>query len=116
MDPDLRERDYGEVEGLTTAEIRARGGEWAGWNVWTGPVPGGETLAEAGARAGRVLARADAAGGDALLFGHGHELRILTAVALDLDPVVARRFALAPATVSVLGPEHEVRAVQAWNR
>ena len=57
-----------------------------------------------------------AAAGDVLLFGHGHQLRILTAVALDLDPGVGERFVLDPATVSILGPEHELRAVRAWNR
>jgi len=116
VDGDLAERDYGEIEGRTTAEIRARGPEWGEWTVWTGAVPGGETLAEVGARAGRVLARADAAAGDVLLFGHGHQLRILTAVALDLDPGVGARLVLDPATVSVVGPEHELRAIRVWNR
>jgi broad specificity phosphatase PhoE len=115
-DGDLVERSYGDIEGRTTAEIRARGPEWSDWSVWTGAVPGGETLAEVGARAGRVLARADAAVGDVLLFGHGHQLRILTAVALDLDPAVGERLVLDPATVSVIGPEHDVRAIRVWNR
>jgi broad specificity phosphatase PhoE len=116
VEPDLVERGYGDVEGRTTAEIRARGPEWRDWTVWSGAVPGGETLAEVGMRARRVLARADGAPGDVLLFGHGHQLRILTAVALDLDPGVGERFVLDPATVSILGPEHELRAVRAWNR
>ena len=64
------------------------------------------------ARARRVLARADAAGGDVLLFGHGHQLRILTAVALDLDPGAGARFMLDPATVSIIGSEHELRALR----
>lgn len=116
IDADLRERDYGEIEGLTTEEIRARGGQWSGWTVWTGSVPGGETPADVGARARRVLARADAAAGDVLLFGHGHQLRILAAVALDLDPGVGARLALDSATVSIVGTEHELRAVRVWNR
>ena len=115
-DPDLVERGYGEVEGLTTAEIRARGREWAGWTVWAGPVPGGESLDDVGTRARRVLARADAATGDVLLFGHGHQLRVFAAVALDLDPRVGERLVLDPATVSVIGREHEVRAIRVWNR
>ena len=115
-DPDLVERGYGEVEGRTTAEIRAGGPEWAGWTVWAGPVPGGESLADVGKRAARVLLRADAVAGDVLLFGHGHQLRILAAVALDLDPRVGERLVLDPATVSVIGREHEVRALRVWNR
>ena len=115
VDADLLERDYGDVEGRTTDEIRDRGPDWADWTVWSGAVPGGETPAEVGARAARVLAAADAAAGDVLLFGHGHQLRILTAVALDLDPRAGERFVLAPATVSIVGPEHELRAIRVWN-
>src|SRR5579862_5127448 len=116
VDPDLRERDYGELEGLTTAQIRDRGPDWSGWTVWRGPVPGGESLAEVAVRANRLLARAEAASGDVLLFGHGHQLRILAAVALELDPVVAERLVLDPATVSVIGSERELRAIRVWNR
>ena len=116
VDGDLQERDYGEVEGRTTAELRARGPEWADWSVWTGPVPGGESLDALAARCRRVLARADAAGGDALLFGHAHALRVLAVTALDLEPAVAARFVLASASLSVVGYEREVRVVRLWNR
>ena len=115
-DPDLVERDYGEFEGLTTEEIRARGPEWRDWSVWTAPLPGGESPEAVGARALRVLARADAAAGDVLLFGHGHQLRILAAVALDLDAHAGARFLLDPASWSVLAWEREVRALHTWNR
>ncbi len=116
LDADLREWDYGETEGLTTKQVRERGGEWADWTVWTGSMPDGETAEEVGARAGRVLDRADGASGDVLLFGHGHQLRILTAVALGLGPRAGARFMLDPATVSIIGNEHEVRALRVWNR
>jgi len=116
LDDDLAERDYGEVEGRTTAEMRACGPEWADWSVWTGPVPGGESLDALAARCRRVLARADAAAGDVLVFGHAHALRVLAVTALDLPPVLAARFALGPASVSVVGFEHELRAVRLWNR
>jgi broad specificity phosphatase PhoE len=116
VDPDLAEWDYGEIEGLTTTEIRSRGPEWAHWTVWTGPLPGGETIAGVGARARRVWARVEAAPGDVLLFGHGHQLRILAAVALDLDPAAGARFLLDPAKVSIIGAEHDLRALRVWNR
>jgi probable phosphoglycerate mutase len=116
VDADLHEREYGEFEGLTTAEIRDRGPEWADWSVWTGALPGGETPDAVGVRAGRVLALADAADGDVLLFGHGHQLRILAAVAIDLDPRAGARFALDAARLSVIGWEREVRVVSLWNR
>jgi broad specificity phosphatase PhoE len=114
--PDLREWDYGDLEGLTSNEIRERGPEWRDWTVWTGSVPGGEAIEEVAARARRVVARADAAGGDVLLFAHGHLLRVLAAVALDLDPHVGAHLALDPATVSIIGSEHDVRALRVWNR
>jgi broad specificity phosphatase PhoE len=115
VDDDLAEWDYGELEGLTTPEIRARGGEWHSWTIFTGAVPGGETLDAVAARARRVLARVDDAAGDVLCFGHGHMSRVLTAVALGLDPHDGARFALDPATVNVVGHERELRALVRWN-
>jgi probable phosphoglycerate mutase len=115
VDDDLREWDYGELEGLTTAEIRARGGEFAQWTIWRGPVPGGETIDEVAARARHVLERVARAGGDVVCFGHGHTSRVLVAVALELAPVEGSRFVLDPATVSVVGSEHDERALRVWN-
>jgi broad specificity phosphatase PhoE len=114
--PDLQEWDYGDCEGLTTEEIRDRGPEWCDWTVWKGPLPGGETLDEVARRAQRVVARAESAPGDVLLFGHGHQLRILAAVALELGAGAGARLALDPATLSVIGHEHEIRALREWNR
>lgn len=116
VEPDLREWDYGDCEGLTTAQIRARGPEWEGWTIWTGSCEGGESLAQVADRAGRVVTRAGSVPGNVLLFGHGHQLRVLTAVALGLGPAAGSRLALDPATVSVIGHEHEIRALRSWNR
>jgi probable phosphoglycerate mutase len=115
VEPDLHEWNYGDVEGLTTAEIRKRGPEWAHWTVWTGPVANGETVDDVATRARRIIARADAADGDVLLFGHGHQLRILAAVALGLAPGAGARFALDAASLSVIGHEHESRVLRLWN-
>jgi len=114
-DDDLCEWDYGELEGLTTAEIRSRGGAFDEWSIWRGPVPGGETIDEVAARARRVLDRVAAAAGDVLCFGHGHASRVLVAVALELAPQAGARLALDPATISVVGSEREGRALRAWN-
>jgi broad specificity phosphatase PhoE len=115
VDDDLAEWDYGDLEGETTAEIRARGGSFTEWTIFTGAVPGGEGIEQVAARAARVLTRAEAAGGAVLCFGHGHMLRVLTAVALGLAPNDGARFALDPATVNVIGWEHEQRALVRWN-
>jgi probable phosphoglycerate mutase len=115
VDDDLQEWDYGDLEGLTTPEIRARGGEYAQWTIWRGPVPGGETIDAVAARARTVLARVDGAGGDVLCFGHGHASRMLIAVALGLAPRECARFLLDPATITVVGSEHEERALRVLN-
>jgi broad specificity phosphatase PhoE len=108
----LAEWDYGAYEGLTTPEIRI---ERPGWSVWADGVPGGERIDEVSARADAALAELRAATGDALVFSHAHFLRILTARWLGLEPEAGRLFALDPATVSVLGWEHERPVVREWN-
>ncbi len=70
---DLREWDYGEYEGLTTAEIRERNPEWV---LWRDGCPGGETPDEVDARAERALTRLRTADADAIAFAHGHILRV----------------------------------------
>jgi broad specificity phosphatase PhoE len=109
---DLREWNYGEYEGRTTADIRR---ERPGWSVWTDSMPGGEPIDEVGARVRRVIERARGAGGDVALFGHAHTLRILTACWLGLPPVDGRYFKLDPASISVLGYERETPVVARWN-
>lgn len=115
VDDDLREWDYGDLEGLTTPEIRARGGAFAQWTIWRGPVPGGETIADVAARARRVLDRVAAPAGDVVCFGHGHASRVLVAVALGLAPEECSRFLLEPATIGIVGSEHDQRALRVWN-
>jgi broad specificity phosphatase PhoE len=112
---DLHEWDYGELEGLTTDEIRGRGGPWTTWTIWTGAVPGGEDLASVAARAESIIGRAARVGGDVLCFGHGHALRVLTAVVLKLAPGAGARFALGPATINVIGDERDERALRVFN-
>jgi broad specificity phosphatase PhoE len=112
IDDDLREWDYGEYEGRTTADIRK---ERPGWTAWMGSL-GGEPLDHAGVRARRVLERAADAGGDAALFSHGHFLRILGACWIGLLPEGGRLFVLSTAAVSVLGYERETRVFREWNR
>lgn len=112
LDPDLMEVDYGEYEGRTTAEIqRAR----PGWDLWRDGCPGGESIPETARRVARSVARARAAGGAVLIIAHGHLLRTLTTVALELDPSTGRHLALDPATISIVGAERETPALRLWN-
>ncbi|MFD9499267.1 histidine phosphatase family protein [Streptomyces sp. NPDC060035] len=121
--PDLHEWDYGAYEGVTTVEIhRTR----PGWNLWTdGVAPDpeghpGETPAEVGARADRVLAEVRAAASrlhddDIALVAHSHFLRVLTARYLQLTPASGALFQLATGAVSRLGTEHGLPVIAALN-
>jgi broad specificity phosphatase PhoE len=116
VDDDLREWDYGEYEGRSTADVRT---DVPGWYLWTHPVPGGERADDVGVRVDRVLARVRAlqeeSGGAVAVFGHGHCLRVLAARWIDLAPSDGRRFGLSTATLSVLGWEHETPVFVHWN-
>ena len=109
---DLREWDYGAYEGRTTGEIRE---QRSGWTLWRDGCPGGETAANVGARADRVVAELRAAEGDAAVFGHGHLLRVLAARWIDLDAAAGRALALDTASMSILGFEREAPVVRLWN-
>jgi broad specificity phosphatase PhoE len=110
---DLMEWDYGAYEGRTTPEIRV---EQPGWTVWHGSVPDGETIDDVAARVDRVIAELRSLEGDALLFGHGHLLRVLTARWLGLGPEAGQLFALDSATLSALGYERETPVIRLWNQ
>ncbi len=111
-DADLMEWDYGEVEGITTDDYRS---SHPGWLIWDDGCPGGETIDQVATRARRVLGRCDGVDGEVVLVAHGHLLRILTACWLGLPPKGGRYFALEPATLSVLGYEHESPVIRSWN-
>jgi probable phosphoglycerate mutase len=112
VDDDLQEWDYGDYEGVTTVEIRRTR---PGWTVFADGCPGGETLADVGARADRVIGRLRKLEGRALLFGHGHALRVLAARWIDQAPAAGTHLVLATATISVLGWERETAVIERWN-
>jgi probable phosphoglycerate mutase len=111
-DDDLAEWDYGDYEGRTTEQIREQQPDWT---IWDGPVPGGESAAEVAARADRVIARARAAGGDAVLFAHGHFLRVLGARWIGAGPTTGQHLLLGTSAVCILGYERETPALARWN-
>lgn len=108
---DLLEWDYGDYEAMTTAQIRELRPTWT---LWDDGVPRGEDARGVGRRVDRVLHRIRASDGDALLFAHGHVLRVLAARWLGLAPSEGRLFALRPATLSVLGYERETPVIRTW--
>ncbi len=114
VDPDLVEWNYGDYEGLTTAQIHATR---PGWNLFRDGCPGGESPEEVGARAQRVIDRVRAVQGNVLLFSSGHFLRVLAAHWLGLDTSGGRYFMLSTASLSQLSYEHNYSepAVSLWN-
>jgi broad specificity phosphatase PhoE len=109
---ELTEWDYGEYEGRTTADIRAGR---ADWSLWRDGAPGGESAPDVGRRADRVIEELRGARLDALVFGHGHQLRVLAARWLELPPEDGRLFLLSTATISILGYERENAVIARWN-
>jgi probable phosphoglycerate mutase len=114
IDSDLVEWNYGEYEGKRTADIRK---ERSGWYLFRDGCPGGETPDAVGQRADRILERLHAAGGDVLVFSHGHILRVLGARWLGLPAADARLLLLTTASLSVLGYEHNLGepVLRLWN-
>jgi broad specificity phosphatase PhoE len=109
---DLHEWDYGEYEGITTAEIHQRN---PGWSLWRDGCPNGERAADVGARADRVIAEARGATGDVIFFGHGHTLRVVGARWVGLPPEDGGLLGLGTGALCTLGYEHEEAIIVHWN-
>jgi broad specificity phosphatase PhoE len=114
IEPDLTEWDYGEYDGLKTDEIRRNN---PGWSLFRDGCKGGESVAQVGARADRVIARLRTHEGRQLLFGHGHFFRVLAARWLGLPPSEGRLLYLSTASLSIQGYEHSLAepAIHLWN-
>jgi len=114
VDRDLLEWNYGEYEGLRTEEIHAKRPDW---DLFRDGCPGGESPAQIGARADRVVSRIREIGGSVLIFSSGHILRVLTARWLGLEPAGGKYFALSTASLSALSYEHNLSkpVIQLWN-
>jgi probable phosphoglycerate mutase len=109
---DLLEWDYGDYEGITTADIREGR---PGWFLWSDGVPNGEVADDVGARVDRVIAEALQLDGDVAIVAHGHVLRVLAARWVQQPAAFGGRLALETGSVSRLGFERDVRVLTAWN-
>jgi len=115
VDPDLIEWDHGNFEGVLARDVRR---EHPGWELFRDGCPGGESPQEVAARADRFLARVREIGGDVLAFSSGHIIRMIAARWNGLAPAAGRVFFCRPASVGVLGFEHENRGlpiIRLWN-
>ena len=110
VSPLLSEWDYGDYEGLTTPQIRETVPDWL---IWTHGAKGGESIAAVTERAdGAVqvaLQHMDAR--DVVFVGHAHFSRSVIARWVELAVPNGIRFAMAPASIAVLGFEHAIRQI-----
>jgi probable phosphoglycerate mutase len=114
VDPALVEWNYGDYEGIRTADIRAKRPDW---ELFRDGCPNGESPAEIGARADRVVAGVRAITGNVLIFSSGHFLRVLAARWLRVEPFIGKYLMLDTASLSALSYEHDLRdpAIRFWN-
>ncbi len=115
VDRDLIEWDYGRFEGKLTGDVQK---ELPGWELYRDGCPDGEAPGDVAARADRFLARVHGIAGDVLAFSSGHIIRMIAARWLGLPPAAGRFFFCDPASVSVLGFEHNSREqpiIRLWN-
>jgi len=115
VDRDLVEWNYGEYEGLRSAEIRAKR---PGWQLFRDGCPGGESPAQVIARADSVLRHVRDVQGDVLLFSSGHFIRVLAARWIGLEPSVnSMSFLLSTASLSAVGYDHALSqpVIRLWN-
>jgi broad specificity phosphatase PhoE len=108
--PLLQEWDYGDYEGLTTPEIRETVPDWL---IWTHGAEGGESVAAVTQRAdGAVeLALKHMVSRDVVFVGHAHFSRSVIARWVEFPVTNGIRFAMAPASIAVLGFEHAIRQI-----
>ncbi len=115
VEPGLAEWDYGDFEGLTSAQIRERR---PGWNVFRDGAPNGETPEAVADRADRLIARLEAMTGRIALFSHGHFSRVFAARWLGRSIELGQHFILGEAAMNVLGYDPgrpDVRVISLWN-
>jgi probable phosphoglycerate mutase len=115
VDSELVEWNYGEYEGLTSAQIRAKRPDW---QLFRDGCPRGESPAQVIERADNVLSRVRAVKGDLLLFTSGHFIRVLAARWIGLEPsVTSMSFLLSTASLSAVGYDHDLSrpVIRLWN-
>jgi probable phosphoglycerate mutase len=115
IENDAAEWNYGDYEGRRSSEIRV---ERPSWNIFSDGCPNGETPAEIGARADRLIARILKMSGNVALFSHGQFGMVLAARWIGLEVTEARHFRIEPASVSILTYDRdhpETPIFELWN-
>lgn len=115
VEADLAEWDYGDYEGLRSVDIQA---VRPGWDILRDGCPHGESPAQIGARADRMVAFLSSLTGNVAVFSHGHFGRCLAARWIGLEVDAVRHLLLGTACYGILGydPGHpENRVIAQWN-
>jgi probable phosphoglycerate mutase len=114
VDPDLVEWDYGDYDGMTSADIQRQRPDW---QLFRDGCPGGESVSDVGARADRVVARLRGLASHALVFSSGHFLRILGVRWCGLATAAGKCLYLSTAALSEVGYEHDLEepVIRLWN-
>jgi len=115
IENDLVEWDYGQYEGLRSAEIRAKRPDW---QLFRDGAPGGESPCQVMARADNVWKRVREVKGNVLLFSSGHFIRVLAARWIGLEPSVhSNSFLLSTASLSAVGYDSDSShpVIRLWN-
>jgi broad specificity phosphatase PhoE len=89
-----------------------------GWELFRDGCPGGESAQDVAAQADRFIARVFGMTGYVLAFSSGHIIRMIAARWNGLTPAAGGVFFCRPASVGVLGFEHDSREepiLQLWN-
>ncbi len=106
VDEDLIELDFGDLEGLTSAEAQsAYPGQLSAFRGSAAvPAPGGESVSRVHERMDRFLARMRAAheGRDVAVVTHMMPIKVLVCMALDVALSTVNRIFLAPASLSII--------------
>jgi broad specificity phosphatase PhoE len=113
--PDLAEWDYGQYEGLQSADIRLTR---PGWTVYGDGCPGGEDASQVSDRADRLIAKLQVLSGNVALFSHGQFACSFAARWIGSPVTLGQHFMLGTASLSVLGfnPSHrDIRVIAEWN-
>jgi probable phosphoglycerate mutase len=114
-EPDLAEWNYGQYEGLRSAEISAIR---PGWRLFRDGCPGGESPAQVSDRADRVVTALRQLQGNVAVFTHGHFGRALAARWAAMPVWAGEGLLLEPAALGILGFEHGSAAspvISLWN-
>lgn len=110
---EVAEWNYGEFEGLVTAEIHQIKPTW---KIWTDGAPGGEMVSEMQTRIDGVIRKVrehhkaylegKEEGRDVLIVAHGHFSRVMVARWLGFPLCLGTHFNVEPGSVTILGYNH----------